>query len=77
MGMVDPMLQSEVGSQASLAELLPAHVALRLASLPVRRVEGVQAGEIRVLRQAGADPAWEEHHHLGLGLVLTLLRKFN
>ena len=58
MEVVDPMLRGEVGRQASLSKFPP-----------VRPMNSVQAGEIRVLRQAGTDPAREEHHNLGLGAV--------
>ena len=69
MGVIDPVLAGEVGGQAPLPELLPAHVALHLAALSVRLVESVQAGQVGVLGQASADPARKENHHLGLGLV--------
>ena len=32
-------------------------------------MEGIQSGQVSVLRQAGANPAWEEHHHSGLRVV--------
>ena len=67
--MVNPVLRGEVRGQTSLPKLPPVHVVLHLAALSVRPAKGVQAGEIGVIGQAGADPAQKEHYHLGLGAV--------
>ena len=42
---------------------------LHLACLLGRPVEDIYLGQVSVLRQAGTGPVWEEHHHIGLGVV--------
>ena len=63
------MLRSKVGGKAQLPKLLPADMTLHLVCLLGRPVISIHSGQVSVFRQAGTVTAWEEHHHLGLGVI--------